>query len=437
MYKKADAYLLQNHPRLWVLGIHIFIPITVLLWLILFIIGILRINEPWRDIYSVEDGFEQIAVGMILPVMLLVILFIIRQVKYNSKRVHQKLPFKGRFVVFLSFWIVLFLLSSLPMATYFGSWFAPGLNHDKDEFKSDREIIESNYTHFNLKGCGTIQNTEGANDYEQIEGLKSLDSENCLYKLDDTGDSIIMEKHQQDYSNYYARETVKISRQQALDQIDLFLQVAKKYKAKFKLEDSRQILNQNLNPETITWEMGDEGTHYTHIENKEVFDRSISMNHQFRNNRNVFTFFNWKFWRYYALLSFSFAFLLIILCSVDRAEFGWAMLACALLPTVYGIILGLLSLINVMDSEGGARFLLILFVIISGFLAFASKYKPVLKRAFAISLNIFLPLVLPVIFLDDHFDEDLYVVSVFALGLVLTYLFSFYYKIQYLHPRKT
>ena len=60
---------------------------------------------------------------------------------------------------------------------------------------------------------------------------------------------------------------------------------------------------------------------------------------------------------------FSFAFLLIIFCSVERAEFGWSMLVCALMPTAYGIILGLLALIDVLDGEGGAKALLVLFVI--------------------------------------------------------------------------
>lgn len=387
------------------------------------------------DLYSVEDSYEQIAVGMILPVILLVILFVIRQAKYNAIRVHQFLPYKKRFGVFLTFWGILFMISSLPMAVYFGSWFTPGLNHSSSDFQQDFAVLENNYVHFKIKRCfGNFTESEQVieGNYDDFKTEPFV----CDYRLKANEDSLILLRYNWGYFNYYNGSPTVISVPQALEEIEEFIKVARKYGALIKVDDPRVILDNNLSGEETDWIYEESGAMYNRVSNAERFETNINVNQAYKQHRNVFVMFNGEFWRYYSLVGFTLAFLLIIFCSVERAEFGWSMLVCALMPTAYGIILGLLALLDILDGEGGARVLLFLFVAGAVFMAFGN-FRPRLKRIFGISLNIFLPLVLPIIFMGDDFDEDAYVVFSFLLGLGLTALFTSYYKMQYLHPRKT
>lgn len=386
------------------------------------------------DLYKVDDSYGQIAVGMILPVLLLVILFIIRQAKYNAVRVHQFLPYKNRFVVFLSFWLILFLITSLPLAVYFGSWFAPGLKHNRSVYENDFEIIETNYTHFKLNGC--FGSKESMEALAEENGDVSMDTYPCDYHINKTKDSIELVRFSWGYFDNYHVGATTMSIDQALNEIEAFIQVAKKYGAAFKTENPREILDVNISGSRLNQLYSSSGQSYNHVSNYEEFETAINVNESFSKNRNVFKMYDGEMWRYYSLIGFSIAFLLIIFCSVERAEFGWSMLVCALMPTAYGIILGLFALMGFLDGEAGAKLLLMLFVGAACILAFGN-FKPSLKRIFGISLNIFLPIVLPIIFIDELFHKDLFVVLAFLLGLIVTFVFRFYYHLQYLHPRKT
>jgi hypothetical protein len=434
IFNKVDQYLLTRYPRLWVLGVHIFIPIVAATWLVLVIIGAVIVNTSNAGIYDMEDSFEQIGVGMILPLILLVILFIIRQAKYNAIRVHTHLPYKHRFMVFLAFWLVLFSISSLPFATYFGSWFIPGLNHNELSFENDKKVLEPGMSHIHLKGCYDPVARYRDDDYES----KILSNYTpCDYRLDKTNDSLYVLRYDWDYDRYYANRPDRISMEDAYLEIEQSIEVAKKYKAQFKLEDAAQIIEMNARSRSIPWDTSIDRMTYSHMSNRNHFDRCIGINESYHSERQMFWIFDWEFWRYYSLVAFSLAFLLIIYCSVDKGEFGWAMLVCALMPTVYGILYGLLSLMNIVNGEASAKFLLAVFMGISAFIAFASKYKPKLKRIFGISLNMMLPIVLP-LFIDVDFDDDgIYATYLFMLGLIVTWIYTLYYRLQYLHPTKT
>ena len=330
---------------------------------------------------------------------------------------------------------MLFGITSLPFATYFGSWFAPGINHSKMNFQQDKKILENGMSHFHIKGCFE-ENNAYPND-EATDDFSSLTYKACDYHLDKTGDSLSLLRSDWYHDRYYSGSSSRISTEQALREIEQFVFVGKKYKAIYKTEDVLEIFNLNTKPNGLYWDNTSDRMFYTHIANLTVFEQCISTNEAYHQHRQIFRMFQWEFWRYFSLFSFSIAFLLIIYCTVDKAEFGWSMLVCALFPTVYGIIFGLLSLVGFIDGEVGAKILLILFVGISVYVAFMGSYKPKLKRVFGISLNILLPFVVPIIFASLDLDEDLYAVFAFITGLIVTYVYTFYYAFQYLHPRNT
>jgi hypothetical protein len=432
LYQKIDQYLLTRYPRMWVLGIHIFLPIVVTAWIVLVLIGAVIVNTSTGSIYNIDDSFERLAVGMVLPVLLMVILFIIRQSKYNARRIHQHLPFKNRFNVFLSFWLILFSITSLLFAAYFGSWFTPGITHSKSTFHQDRKVLELGMSHFHIKGCF---NDNGSDGYEDVlDDFSSQTYTACDYYLDKSGDSVNILRSDWYHDRYYGGSVSRVSIDQALYEIEQFIIIGKKYKAIYKTENAAEIFNLNTKPHGLKWDNTGDGTFYTHLVNLTEFETRMSMNESYHQHRQIFRMFHWEFWRYFSLIGFTIAFILIIYCSVDKGEFGWSMLVCALFPTVFGIIAGLLSLVGLIDGEEGSKLLLVLFIGSMVYVSFIGNSKPKTKRVFGISLNIILPLVVPIIFASLELDEDLYTVFAFITGLIVTYVYSFYYRFQYLHP---
>jgi hypothetical protein len=435
-YNKIDTYLLARHPNLWVLGIHIFIPIIVVTFLVLGLIGAVLVNVA-TVAYSLDDSFEQLGLAMVLPVILLLILFIIRQAKYNALRVHHFLPFKRRFAFFLAFWITFFGITSLPFATYFGSYFAPGINHNQKAYYEDRALLEKYMTHFYLKSC---YHDESLDDNSNDDYLSRIDKP-CDYRLDNRWDTLHLNvmRYNWEYAKYYNGNPDRISLPQARKEIATFISVAKQYKAEFKTEDVSEILEMNTTGKGIVWDKSSSNNvgFYTHIVNLPEYEKCIYWSKSYHSHRQVFRIFKWEFWRYLSLVGFSMAFLLIIYCSTNKGEFGWSLLVCALFPTVYGIVAGLLALFNILDGEVGAQILLALFGGAVVYVAFIGNFKPKLKRIFGISLNIMLPILVPIIISFEMLDEDEFFVFAFVIGLITTYIFSFYYRYQYLHPKKS
>ena len=423
-YQKIDTYLLARYPNIWVLGVHIFVPIIVVTFLALVIIGAVLVNV-YKGIYSLDDSFEQLGLAMVLPVILLLILFIIRQAKYNALRVHHFLPFKRRFAFFLSFWLIFVGITSLPFSTYFGSYFTPGINHDKKGYFEDRALMGKYMTNFYLKKSRYTTSDDQPNDY----------------RLSKRGSSLMLDVHRYnwDFAKYYNGTPAQITLQEAEKEIAAFFVIAKRYNAEFKTENVGSILEMNTTEKGIVWDNsnGTEMDFYTHIANLSEFERCVTWSKYYHNDRQVFRMFNWEFWRYYSLVGFSLAFLLIIYCSTSKGEFGWALLVCALFPTVYGIVAGLLAILDILDGETGAQLLLALFTGALIYVAFIGNYKPKLKRIFGISINVMLPILLPIIVNIEMLDEVEFFVFAFVMGLVTTYLYSFYYQYQYLHPGKS
>jgi hypothetical protein len=201
---------------------------------------------------------------------------------------------------------------------------------------------------------------------------------------------------------------------------------------------------------------------FNHFINYKRFDNNITFNNNFLQRDSIFFVSNISFWQFYLFVALSLAVLLLIICSTKIEDFGWAMLVCALHPTVYGILLLLLSSVNNHSATDGIVLLLLLGFTINGiFVAFFSKLRATIKRAFAISLHIYAPIliILNLTFMEkianccwrDYdpllndckcfypFNRDEYTLMLWAISLlsifVFTYLFGRYYKRQYINPQ--
>ncbi|MBO6518072.1 MAG: hypothetical protein JJ975_16155 [Bacteroidia bacterium] len=451
IFQRVDAQLLKKKPIQWILGLHIFPVLVAVIGLVLFLIGTVYSLVPlpnWRDF---REFFETLNMAMILPTILLTILFIIRQVKYNSKRVHLKLPHANSFAMYLYFIGIFILITAMPFTGNLGAFLKTGMVLNKTEFLQDQEALNRGYAHFRMTKRRVTDSDEHL-DEEQLQddatGIYYLHDQ--IYKLSPEGDKLIFKRKtltsgyyaMDQYVNYNSMDTVPLS--QVYSEIEAFVEVAAKYQGKTTRTNPIDIVQHNLKAKKIHYGYGDMTPAFNHFENYEQLDNNIYFNEQFEDNDGPYFIMSWSFWKFYWLLALGLATLLILLCSVNIRDFGWAMLSIALHPTVYGIVFALFMFVGDFDDESLALGLLILFNLFAMFVAFGSNFKPTVKRAYAITLHVYAP-ILTAIYLtlfnemshggfDDGFAEFV-LICVVIVALVSTYAFGKYYKKQYVDPQ--
>jgi hypothetical protein len=130
--------------------------------------------------------------------------------------------------------------------------------------------------------------------------------------------------------------------------------------------------------------------------------------------------------------------LLLVLCSVELRDFGWAMLVSALLPTVFGIISGIIGVIILDYDEDVFLTLFTIFVVASAMIAFPRSRYQRTKKAFGIAFHLWLPVVTTSYFLvltdfqsDYEFIGHAIAISTILLGVPI---FNSYYKMHYIDP---
>ena len=464
-FKKIDHHLLQKYPNLWVLGVHIYIPIILALYLIIGIAGLLYLLNPLPEFYRYRDFFENMSVTMILPTILLVVIFIIRQVKFNSKRVHLSLPYKQQFLVFLYFIFLFLSITTLPFVGNITAYIKTSIALDETQFSEDVKIMQRGFVHFYLEksyvddpeDCVEAEaNGFYVDDYGDHRSYKR-------YELNDTKDSLIVYRHFVDYS--YNNDLDTISLDQAYLEIDSFIALSHKYQGDVTMVDPLQIVNTNLKTDRFYTKFEKNvRPAFSYLQDYGAFDNNINFHNKVINKGSFFFPLEWDFWRGYMFVTLVLAILLIILCSVNIAEFGWGMLVVALHPTVFGIVAALVAfLFRDVDGEMASTlgmFLLLLFTANAYFFAFNKRFKPALRRAFAIACHIYTPVVaclLIVLFKEASdccyldasyrqncdcflpFTRNQYnLMTLYTLlfgALISTYFFGRYYKKQYVNPQ--
>ncbi len=457
--------MLEKYPNLWVLGVPIYVPILVLLHVIIMSIGFIYPLNPLPDFFRYKDFFENISITMILPTILLVVIFVIRQVKFNSKRVHLSLPYRYQFLVFLYFFGLLFGITSLPLSGNLAAYVKTNLTLDKDRFDKEHDVMADGFTHFFLEKS-YIDDPEDCRIAEK-QGYYFDDYNDRIgytrYELNETKDSLIVYRHFVDYR--YGSDLDTISLPQAYKEIETFISIAQRYEGGVTETDPVRIVEQNLKSDRF-YTKGEKRVRpaFDYLESYQRFDNNINFHNKLLYKNSFFFAAEWEFWRAYAFLALALSILLIILCSVNIAEFGWGMLVVALHPTVFGIVAALTVFIfrDVNGDQGPwiGIILLSIFTLNALFFAFNKRFKPALRRAFAIACHIYLPLVaggfmmlveevLDCCYVDSTYIEncdcfypftqtqyELTLMGTFFFGSILvTYLFGRYYKRQYTDPQ--
>jgi hypothetical protein len=457
-FRRLDDRLLRKRPVLWVLGVHIYIPLVILIAIILFILGASYSLTPlprWGDF---KDFYTSLNLIMTLPTIMLAILFIIRQVKFNSKRIHTSLPYRHSFTTFIYYFIVMVFITAMPMAGNVGAFMRAELELDIATYEADREVIDHNYAHM-YRGKRAIDSGK----YRYSDDPYYDDSrEYTIYQYNATKDSIIFFRNS--VARYYGRGYLDtISLDQARKEIRDFKEVAVRYGASFDQRTPDEMIRAScLAPKVYLQNSNDTHIAYNHIGNSEAFHAALNFNDHYRSHDGPYFVLEFEFWKFYLLLALGLAVLLIILCSVRIADFGWAMLITALQPTAFGIIFALIlfALPNFHNDEEQVAFvLLLLFTAFAVFVAFFSNFKSTFRKAYAICLHIYIPLLITLflalirelrdccsrLYAEVHCDcvellghgdfEDFLFVTAVVSAIVATYFFGRFYRRIYINPQ--
>ena len=118
MFKRIDQYLLNNFPAAWVTRFHIFIPIGIALFLIIFGVNLMIPWNPKNDLPRSEAAI----VITIIPVLVYLVYWFIFQSRYNVIKSKGRTSFMAEYGNF-SLYLLLFLtacviLFAVPMSNY-------------------------------------------------------------------------------------------------------------------------------------------------------------------------------------------------------------------------------------------------------------------------------------------------------------------------------
>jgi hypothetical protein len=441
-FKNWDRKIAKNYPKVWVLGLHIYLPVIILTWLVFYGLGWMISTDPLPTRSRVNEFSEQLTLYSILPTIVIGILYFIRQIRFNALRVHHHLPFKNPYSHFAAFLLICVLFTSIPQAAHFGLYHRMKTSINEDVFKEDLIHLNNGYTHFYQSDfsrsvfekydnipevVGVTDSDSGSNLYEYSDGTIAssykVRGENRIrstYRLNETQDSLILFRSQVtssgDYYYYYESDYTgkrsssgwdTISLAAAADEIQMFASRSPFYKGNLEKVDFSRIVSDHIAYNADQMEL--EQKHQTNFDkfiDGSRFREIVGTNAQAAFQQRPFRCTKIDFWMWYVFLALYLSVFMFILSSVKLVDFGWALLVGSISAVTYGIINGL----SFMDFERPEGFfevfnlmLLTMYVFIYVGVMFSKRVKNGIKKAFAIAFHVFVPHVILAYF--ALFDE--------------------------------
>ncbi len=484
-FNRIDKSTLKKYPFQWIIGWHIFLPI--ILALILFAIALAFITPTKIFNYFDDDslGVSSVFVGFLC--FMAFVLFVIRQIKFNSFRIHHHIPYAKSKLFFFSFFIIIFLfsvISFIPSHIY-TLRVKNEVNSKTDNFEKDMDIFcntssffiasEENsriaklLTYFDKTNCDKndtltlnevfpdnelLTDDELLNDKELLfdKHYTGIDSSLTCYeisrKLDlvfENGKVIINESPFYDYS--YRNEAhpfpIKISKKEAITQIENFIKVAKKYDIELSSYNAEDIFNKRklFNNQTEIHHFSLFNT--SNIQATNYYnDKGYLYKHMMSSyKRQLYKSFDFEVLFGILIFSIILATLLWIFISVTLADFGFSILSGVLLMILTGIVVAIVGIFNrINDDEVQIAFFIGISIIY--LIAFLGDRKKRLIRILKIVCHYLLPvfLLLVILEIDDSKYYELeyyyyykhhfyYYASFFILGMIVgVFIFDEVYK---------
>jgi len=440
LYNKIDDTILKKHPFQWIIGWNKFLPIIAILLLFSIAIGFMLPTTTYN--YYNNKGLNTAAIFLGFVSFMVFILYVIRQIKFNSFRIHHHIPFAKSILVFFSFWILITLLTSIPFIPHhIHNWrVTKKINSITDDFKSDTKILYegsvffvSDYNNHHVKQI-LDDDTDETKQHFEVEFNNSFITINNI-------------DHQFGYFHQYADESfrlpITISREEALNRINKFIKVASKYDIELTEYNAEEIYNKRK-----SFNQGKSNDY-----NFSLFKIKETNDTTFYSAVNKYDGMMYSYQRHYnkdfdfelmlGILMFSIvlAILLWIVISIPMADFGYSVLVSVVLMVFMGIISALINLLTSNDFIIRLAFYIAIFIVY--FFAFIIKKDTQLHRVLKIVSHYLVAVFLFLLFLEIdeanifHHRDEFYVFStLFLIGIIMSvFLFKQVYKNYRLLPR--
>ncbi len=392
LYKKIDNSFLKNNPFQWIIGWHKFLPLFFILAIIAVCVGFLIPTK----IYTYSPPFlEPLSFFIGFLTLLVFVLFVVRQIRFNSYRIHYKIPYKKSITTYFSFILFILLLAIIPFIPMevYNYRVQNKVDSITTDLKEDIETLNSSTFFF-------IDNNNKTYRYVKNNKSPAIDKLNIVF----TDSSVTINKLNYPFTYYYHNNDlpITITKNEALKKISNFLKVAKKYDIDIAESNPNVIFNKrkayNRNKEKYSYNL-------LVLKNKQqVYNIKNAYSNMLRNYQKYEG--DYIMHDKYILFGFLFfatilALLLWIFISVPFADFGFAVLAGILIA----IFVGILAVI--IGSETYIRFLLYLVIIAIFLIAFMSKENSLLTRIMKILSQLLIPVFVALLFWE-YFDKYSY-----------------------------
>ncbi len=440
LYKKIDNSFLKSNPFQWIIGWHKFLPLIFILVILAVCTGFLI---PTR-IYTYSPPFLaplSIFIGFLS--LLIFVLFVVRQIRFNSYRIHYKIPYKKSMTTYFSFVLFILLLAVLPFipTEVYNYRVQNKVDSITDDLKEDIETL-------NFSALFFTDNNNKTHKYSKGNLSPVISKLNIVF----TDSSVTINKlnHPFIYSYINYDLPITITKKEALKKINIFLKIAKKYNINITESDPNIIFNKrkayNRNKEAFTYNL------LVLKNNQQIYKVKNAYSKMLRNYQK----YNGDYILHdkdilYGFLFFAtiLALLLWIFISVPLADFGFTVLTGVLIS----IFVGILTIIVVSSSSEFYVRIVLYLVIISIFLiAFTSKKHTLLSRIMKILSQLLIPVFMALLFWE-YFDRYRYgyyydkrnefygfIEDIFPIVILLTivstvFLYKYIYRNSRMLPR--
>ena len=141
LYQSINNYLLRNHPNIWITRIHLFAPIAIVVFLLLFGLNAFMGYNLHNEMPRIEDSIPL----MIIPILVYLVYWFVFQARYNVEKSGGKLNLFQDYLNYFSYFIIFFLSFMLLMAIPFSTAYKISNSVSKDQLQKDIVILNKGY----------------------------------------------------------------------------------------------------------------------------------------------------------------------------------------------------------------------------------------------------------------------------------------------------
>ena len=137
LYQDLNNYLLRNHPNIWITRIHLFVPIALAIFFLIFGLNVLIGHNLQSEIPRSENSIFL----MIIPLLIYLVYWFVFQARYNVEKSGGKLTLFQDFLNYFSYLIIGFFSFMIIMAIPLSNDYKIAHSISKDELKKDVKLL--------------------------------------------------------------------------------------------------------------------------------------------------------------------------------------------------------------------------------------------------------------------------------------------------------